>query len=47
VAIAAPAASGDAAPYYEPRELVTPLPSVEEITPAPSERKLDEDWQPR
>lgn len=46
VAIAATAPPA-AEPYYEPRELVTPLPSVEQITPPPNEPKLDEDWQPR
>lgn len=40
------AAPDAASQYYEPRELVTPLPSVEQIAP-PGERKLDEQWQPR
>lgn len=35
------------APYYEPRELVTPLPSAEEVSPAPNSRTLDGEWQAR
>jgi hypothetical protein len=36
-----------AAPYYEPRELVTPLPNAEEVSPAPNSRTLDGEWQAR
>jgi hypothetical protein len=36
-----------AAPYYEPRELITPLPTQEEISPTPNSRTLDGEWQPR
>lgn len=36
-----------ASAYYEPRELVTPLPAAEEVSPAPETRRLDGDWQAR
>jgi hypothetical protein len=36
-----------ASPYYEPRELVTPLPSVEEVSPLPEARTLEGQWQAR
>ncbi|MEX2185573.1 MAG: hypothetical protein WD875_02220 [Pirellulales bacterium] len=47
VALAAATTPDAASQYYESRELVTPLPRLEEVSPAPAQGKLDEQWQPR
>ncbi len=46
VVTAAPVPIDSASQYYEPRELVTPLPSLEEV-PAPEAKTLDGQWQAR
>lgn len=49
--LAAPTTLDAASQYYEPREFVTPLPSLEEVPPAPSATldgtSFEGDWQAR